>query len=93
MKFKRENLLDIIGESKGEFNGLRPVSLVLSDTSRWEIHYDQVFEYEGKFYETYYSVGATETQDQGPYEYDDDEIECIEVVPVEKTVIVYKKVE
>ena len=41
-----------------------------------------VFKFEGKFY----------SSDESPYEYadDEDEIECPEVVPVEKTVIVYE---
>lgn len=56
------------------------------DTSRWSNHYELVFAHEGKFYRTYYSVGATEQQDEGPWEYDGDEIECVEVVEKEVTV-------
>jgi len=52
--------------------------------SRWSIHCWGVFEHKGKFYRTVFSVGATECQDERPYEYDDDDIECPEVkkVPV-----------
>src|SRR5258708_20567292 len=32
--------------------------------SRWSLHYRLVFEKEGKFYETSYSRGATESQDE-----------------------------
>jgi hypothetical protein len=60
--------------------------------SRWSVHYREVFEHEGKYYETTYSVGATESQDERPYEYDGDPIECPEVKPVAKTIIVYEKV-
>jgi len=48
------------------------------DTSRWSIHREIIFAYEGKFYRTYYSEGATEMQDERPWEYET-EIECIEV--------------
>ena len=48
------------------------------DSSRWSIIHNIVFEHEGKFYQTGYSVGATESQDEGPWEYDD-EVECTEV--------------
>ena len=62
----------------------------LTDTSRWSNHYRQVFRYEGLFYVTNYSVGATESQDEQPYEYDGDEIECKEVFPVEVMVTKYE---
>jgi len=48
------------------------------DTSRWSIHHEIIFEFQGKFYRTYYSVGATETQDESPWKYDD-KIKCTEV--------------
>lgn len=48
------------------------------DTSRWSIHHEIIFEHDGKFYRTHYSVGATEYQDESPWEYDD-EVECTEV--------------
>lgn len=49
------------------------------DNSRWSIQHAIIFEHEGKFYRTYYSVGATEIQDESPWEYED-EVECFEVV-------------
>lgn len=49
------------------------------DTSRWSIHHKIIFEHEGKFYQTYYSEGATEMQDESPWEYKD-KIECYEVI-------------
>lgn len=48
------------------------------DNSRWSIFHEIIFEHEGKFYQTSYSVGATECQDEGPWEYED-EVECTEV--------------
>ena len=46
--------------------------------SRWSIEHEIVFEDKGKFYMTWYSEGATECQDERPWEYED-EVECIEV--------------
>lgn len=47
-------------------------------TTRWSIVHEIVFADKGKFYMTTYSEGATECQDESPWEYDD-EIECAEV--------------
>lgn len=49
------------------------------DNSRWSIQHEIIFEYQGKFYCTYYSVGATEQQDESPWEYEDN-VGCTEVV-------------
>lgn len=57
--------------------------------SRWTIEYKLVFKFEDKFYQAYYSEGATENQDREPFE-DEDEYVCTEVFPREETVIVYK---
>jgi len=53
------------------------------DNSRWSIEHEIIFEYKGKYYRAYYSVGATEMQDERPWEYED-VIECEEVVKVDK---------
>ena len=45
------------------------------NTTRWSIIHEIVFEDNGKFYMTTYSEGATECQDERPWEYDD-EIKC-----------------
>jgi hypothetical protein len=62
----------------------------ITDTSRWSVHHRIIFAYRGRFYETNYSVGATEMQDESPWEYDD-QVECIEVelkeVKVKKWII------
>jgi hypothetical protein len=62
------------------------------DVGRWSVSYDYVFKYEGKFYSAPYSVGATEMQDEGPWEYDDDPVTVVIVEPVEVTVIEYVSV-
>lgn len=39
-------------------------------TSRWSIHHEIVFQdKDGKFYQTCYSEGATECQEEKPWEY------------------------
>lgn len=65
------------------------ISDEIVDNSRWSIQYEMVFKHEGKFYETSYQRGATECQDESPYEYEDDEIEVVEVFPVEVLKTVY----
>ncbi len=61
------------------------------DNTRWSIVHDLVFKFEGKFYTTNYSRGATEQQDERPWEYEE-EVVCQEVRPVEKTIIVYENI-
>jgi len=52
------------------------------------VQHRRVFRHDGKFYETHYQRGATECQEERPYEHDEAEIECPEVFAREKTVIV-----
>jgi len=63
----------------------------LVDTSRWSNIHEVVYKDldSGKFYSSTYSVGATECQDESPYENDGDEIEFTEVVPKEVIKIEY----
>lgn len=61
------------------------------DTSRWSIQYELVFEDEGKFWKTTYSEGATECQDESPWEYED-EVTLEEVEEVETVIKVWKAV-
>jgi len=83
--FSKEFMQNLIGD----------ISKVLVDeiieVSRWNITHHLVFKDCGVCYGCYYSVGATELQDESPFEYDGDMIECVVVVPVEKTVIVYEQ--
>lgn len=58
------------------------------DNSRWSIHHEIIFMKDEKYYRTYYSVGATEYQDERPWEYDK-EVVCEEVHKVQKLVEVW----
>lgn len=64
------------------------------DTSRWSIWYDLIFKENetDKLYQTSYSRGATECQDESPWEYDGDMIDCHEVEKYEKTIIEYRPI-
>lgn len=66
----------------------------LIDTSRWSHIHERVYEdlTTGKFWHTTYRTGATECQDESPYENDGDEVEFDEVVPVEIKKTIYKAV-
>lgn len=61
------------------------------DNSRWSIQHEIIFEHEGKHYLAYYSVGATESQDESPWEYEQ-EVECTEVHKVPKLVDIWEPV-
>ena len=63
------------------------------ENSRWSIRSELIFKFEGKFYQVCYSVGATEQQDESPWEYDGEDIECSEVKPVEVVTINYVSVD
>lgn len=83
MKFAKEFLLESLDDSEAT------VYDKVTGTTRWSVLHERVFRHEGEFYQTHYSVGATEYQDESPYEHDDAEVECHEMVAVEKTVTVY----
>jgi len=82
MLFKKDFLREMEGET---------VLNEIVDHSRWSVYYRRVFKFEGKTYETVYSDGATEIQDESPYDGADDDIECEEVFPKEVTVVQYVK--
>lgn len=84
MKFTKEFLLDILID--------RPIQEKVTGARRGCIAYKRIFKYQGKFYATVYHKGLRNQRNITPYMFDPDEIECDEVRPVEKVVIVYEKV-
>ncbi len=62
------------------------------DNTRWSIIHEIIFEYNNKFYRTEYSIGATEMQDECPWDYMD-EVECEEVIQKPITVMSWTPVE
>ncbi len=91
MKFKKEDLKELLYCRIGEENddGFTLIEDEMTEHNRWSISHSIVFKYDGKYYSSWYTVGATEYQDERPWEYEPDEIECDEVVPKEKTIMVY----
>ena len=63
----------------------------ITQQSRWTIHYEIVVERlsDGKFFKSNYRVGATEMQDEEPYQYTEHAV-FVEVKPTRKTVIVFE---
>lgn len=61
------------------------------DTSRWAHHIQRVYKDldTGKYWSTTFRRGATECQEERPYENDGEEIEFTEVVPKEVIKIEY----
>lgn len=88
--FKAADLRDLLGENS---EALEKVEDRITGTGRWSVHHALVFRETatGNLYTTAYSVGATEQQDEGPFEYTDT-VTCDEVRPVEKMVVVYEAV-
>ncbi len=85
LRVPKNEMLEILGSSA-----------VIRDTirgnGRWSISHELVFCWrDGKFYRTSYSVGATEMQDESPWDYTDP-VECTEVREVQKTVTDYEPV-
>jgi hypothetical protein len=93
-KFPKQFLKDLIWDEEPELDGKTGVKISddITDTGRWSIHHSMIFSYDEKFYLVNYSVGATEQQDERPFEYEGPEIDTILVAPIEKTVIVYTTV-
>lgn len=62
------------------------------DTTRWSNIYEGIFQHipSQKYYKMWWSVGATESQDEQPFEYDDPA--PVEVHEVEKLVKVWEEV-
>lgn len=83
--FTKEEMIDILDD------GRDIVSNEIADTSRWSIHHEIIFEKDDKLYQTWYSVGATESQDESPWEYET-QVECTEVEAYQKTVTAYREV-
>lgn len=83
IKLPRETLAEIMDDG--------PIEDRITGTGRWTTHHRMIFAHAGHFYSATYSVGSTEMQDEGPWEYEK-EVECTEVHQVEKTIKVWEPV-
>jgi hypothetical protein len=103
-KFKREYLKDTLElpASKGsyppdgDFPGMTVHSDEIIEHSRWSVHHEMVFSINsgpdankpGEAWSVQYSRGATESQDERPWEYEP-EVSATLVRQVEKVVLVW----
>ncbi len=90
-KLTSEQGCDLVGECLDQFE---IVSNQIIGHRRWSVDHELVFKdtVTGKFYQTYYSVGATESQCESPFEYEAPQV--TEVRRVEKMipVVTYEEV-
>lgn len=86
LTFTGDEANEIISGGHKDFN---TIESEITGTSRWTIFKDIIVQRtsDGKFFESSYSFGATEMQDQSPYEYDEPVFG--EVIPKEVVVIKY----
>lgn len=61
------------------------------DTTRWAIVHELVFRHEDKLYSTTYRTGATEYQEEQPWEHEKT-VDCTEVEQFECTVTDYRAI-
>lgn len=91
-KFSREFMDDEVVDNRwNKDTTVKVIQEKIVDTSRWTNIYEIIFEYEGKFYQVLRVEPATECQECDSWQYVD-EVECMEVHPVEKMVTVYEPV-
>ena len=94
-KFPKQTMQDLA--CGNETPGLRVILKHVVDSSRWSIEEEMIFredsQPEGEGYRSYFSRGATESQDERPYEYAGEEVECQRVRLVEKSVKVWQDTE
>lgn len=87
LQLTKEEANDILMEDK---DGYIIVYDNIVGKSRWTVQHEIVIkrESDGKFFKDYYDVGATESQDVGPYENSNPDF--TEVEKKEKVIIVYE---
>jgi len=89
--YRMEMIMMKVKFKKSELLNLNLPWTAISDTivghRRWTVDHSIIFIKDKRYYRTLYSVGATECQDEKPWEYED-EVECEEVQKVIKTITV-----
>ena len=89
LELTREEALDLLDGDTEEF---KIVKEEIVDTTRWSIVHEIIIQRisDGKFFADTYSRGATECQDERPWEYNPPNFD--EVEPVETKIITYVRV-
>jgi len=83
------------GESDLDKQALRKVKEWIHGMSRWSSEHTMIFTDGTKYWTAYFRNGATESQDESPYQYEIEtgkEVECKEVRPVRVEITAYKDV-
>ena len=95
MKINKQTLRELAWLRVGEqLDGWTVVKDKIVDHRRWTVAHEMVIKNDkDEYYSTYYEVGATESQDTRPYEYEEEEVEVYPVYPktVEKVIYVQAK--
>lgn len=91
--FPKETLRELASATIGETfdDGFTVIKNDLWYNSRWSVHYEMIFSLDDKFYRTTYARGATENQDEGPYDYSPSDVEVTRVYPVIVEVVEYRE--
>ena len=90
MKIPKSELLEILWGGEGKI-----FRDTIVDTSRWSEHHRFVFQRESepeKIYETSYSEGLTEYQDERPWQDEGELVDCIEVEEYQRTETDYRPI-
>lgn len=87
LNLTKEQTLELIW---GDLEGYKEIQNNIVEKTRWSIIHEIVVQRlsDGKYFMDNYSVGATEQQDEGPYEYSKPDF--VEVKPIEVKRIEYK---
>jgi len=91
MDFDKEIAQDLAYTAAGGYvEGFKVVLNKLVDITRWATEHELVVESSGKYYRAFYRNGATEAQDESPFEYNEGTVGFKEVHPEEKSITIYK---
>jgi hypothetical protein len=73
------------------YEGWKVIENEIADHDRWTIQYTLVVQNleTEEFYRTCYSIGATESQDESPFEYDTEGATLLRVYPIKVEVTQY----
>lgn len=90
MKIPKEDAVNIAWGDPPE--DIQVIQSELIDTTRWSQIHELVIKKDDKYYSKRYSIGATEYQDEGPFDNEGPFVEFNEVEPYEHTVIKYRRI-
>ena len=85
--FDKQELQEVL---YGDSDVVKLISNKYIESTRWSKINELIFEFEGRLYSVTYSYGATEQQEEMPFQYEDDFVECVEVEAVEKIIVDYR---